>query len=331
MALAEQTLNSFPTPAPGAEYDARREEQHLQSTMAARARVAELEQDVEALTQRADELVEIVDQCGSQFEIAILDDSHHFVCAGYAYIDDGTHVFAPVSPKVRSTGDRLDAIDCTSGGFAIGSQAYNVWLEYDTSAPEVWIDWSTDDVPDDTGDTKYIHIATIPAAAADGSCRAPEMLISGTAWLSGIGGATHPFQIYRTLVGETTMIAVRAGRVNNVLATNAGPWAAAAEGTTQTFWIKTTWAAVTYDTTDPYSLDSATLTAVEVGVGAALPSDTCPEVDETTGALTDGEYYIAIGTQTTSGGQISVENDNVTRSLGATFCPPCEWRNWPAG
>lgn len=330
MALAEYTADAYPVPIPGTgDYDSGREEKHLQSTMAVRGKVAEVERAVGALKAQADEIALIADQCENQFEITILDDNHHFVCNGYAYIDDGTHVFSPISPLVQSEEQRLDEISCGSTSFAIGSGEYQVWLEYNTALPEVYVNWGSQ-LPADTSTSKFILIGTIPSSPVDGSTRQPEMFISGPAWLSGLGDSTHPFQIYWQVDPEGNKVYVRNGRVNGVLATNDGPWNAVAA---RTFYIETHWTAVTADTAPPYTLTSATLQEGAISIFAAIgsPTNECPLIDETTGAPTDGIYYVPIGTQTTTDGVITVENDNITRSIGMAFCPPCSYRTWPAG
>lgn len=329
MALAEQTADAFPPPAPGADYDAGREEQHIRSTMAARSRLSEMEQAVEALTAQADEIATLADHCENQFEITIMDDGNHFVCSGYAYIDDGTHVFSPISPMVQSEEVRLDTLSCGSTTFPIGSGQYLVWLEYNTQLPEVYIAWGSQ-LPADTSTSKFVHIGTIPAASVDGSCRQATMMLNGPAWLSGLADSTFPFQIYWQVDPEGNRVYVRNGCVNGIQATNGGPWAAAAD---TVFYIETHWTAVTESTEEPYELSSATLQedAISIYTSASAPTNVCPEVDSETGALTDGTYYVRIGTQTSVDGAISVENDNITRSIGITFCLPCEFRTWPAG
>jgi len=332
MALAQHTADAYSPPFPGgagSSFDSGREEQHIKATMAVRGKLSEVDKTVKGLVAQAEEIVEAIDQCGNQFSITILDDSHHFICAGVAYIDDGTHIFAPVSPMVQELEARLDTLSCSSTGFAIGSQEYLVWLEYDISTPEVYVHWGSQ-LPADTTTSKFIHVGTIPSTPANGSTRIPEMFLSGPAWLSGIAGSTHPFQLYKQLDAEGWNIYVRNGRVNGVLALNIGPWNAVAA---RTFFIRTTWTAVTADTIAPFAITSATLQEGSVEVFAAIgaPANVCPLIDAITGEGTDGVWYVPIGTQVTTDGVIIVENDNITRSIGMAFCAPCEFRNWPAG
>ena len=180
-------------------------------------------------------------------------------------------------------------------------------------------------VPADTEMEKYLTIAEITTWNSVNDYIVDQHIRSDfiANWSFGQTGS-HPFK----LSTDQNNIFIVNGRVNNELISD-GPITV---GTTLTVYLKTLWTATTEDVANPYSLDGADYQVGNTTIEAAatIPADVLPEINVTTGADTDGEYYIPIGTQTTDGGIKYVENDNVRHSLQIVFCLD-GWHQWPAG
>jgi hypothetical protein len=245
----------------------------------------------------------------------------------------GVNKFEWVVPTIGGTEIKDSRNNVTFPTIANGTKV--VWLEFagtlETGGFEVTtviID-SGASLPEDTETEKYIAIADVVyASIANHTVEQYVKSDFSVNWASGVDNAAIHWKL--TCDEEAETVSVGTGRINNLLLT-VSPFALTTDPATQTIYIKTTWTPFTNDTGSPYGLDGADMTAQEILAiaGTAVPATVCPLIDESAGTPTDGEYYIPIGTQGWQDAVCVTDNDNLTKSIQITFCPPCDWHYWP--